>query len=154
MDNNQKVVNTNEVNAKDTNTKEKKQGFFKLIVKENGAKVAIALSIVSIVLSIITLCVTLSHKRTVDRHVAFDDQHRIEREYPGDHGRFGGPSGPSRQLRGYMKGGNNLPNERPDMRKRDYFDNNGNNSNDSNRNQPKDMPNRNNNNSNNNDNKE
>ena len=108
-------------NVNSTNTKEmkEKKSIFEIITKETWSKVTIILSLVSIVFSIVALCVTLSRRRPpVDRHFAYDRQQRVEQRI---HPNFDRPSndGPSFDRPPFdSQGSDNNKLERPQNRKK------------------------------------
>lgn len=77
MNNSQNEVKENKKNTNDT-----KKGFIKSIAKETWSKIAIILSAISIVLSMVALITTISHRRPVrERNFAYDRPPRIEQGY-------------------------------------------------------------------------
>ena len=77
MNNNQKEMKAKETKVNETSIKEKPT-FIKFITKETWGKIAVALSTISIIISI----VALSHKAPqVERHFAHDSRPGIEREF-------------------------------------------------------------------------
>ena len=121
MSNNQKEMNAKETKVNETSVKEKST-FIKFIAKETWGKIAVVLSAISIIISIVAFSVALSRKTPqAERHFAHNSRPGIEREFRPHFDRQGQGNGngfnnnsdkpnmPNEQNRQRRKDNNNIP---------------------------------------------